>query len=105
MFDGTALVALGYTARAARWQLGSVDPLESGALLVWGGDGPAPPVGELHEENGGLRLTAVAAERAYCHGRAVVPNVSRDVLRAGPSVADLRAAVTRTLDGFAFLTN
>jgi orotidine-5'-phosphate decarboxylase len=35
---------------------------------------------------------------------AVVPNVSRDVLRAGPSVADLRAAVARTLDGFAFLT-
>ncbi|WP_269501817.1 hypothetical protein [Burkholderia sp. IMCC1007] len=75
VFDGTALVALGYTARAARWQLGPVDQLESGALLVWGGDGPAPPVGELREENGGLRLTAVAAERTYCHGRAVVPNV------------------------------
>ena len=36
---------------------------------------------------------------------AVVPNVSRDVLRLGPSVAELRAAVARTLDGFAFLTN
>ncbi|WP_175718560.1 hypothetical protein [Burkholderia anthina] len=75
VFDGTTLVALGYTARAARWQLGSVDQLESGALLVWGGDGPAPPVGELREANGGVRLTAVAAERTYCHGRAVVPNV------------------------------
>ncbi|MGN7982193.1 hypothetical protein [Burkholderia sp. 22313] len=75
VFDGTTLVALGYTTHAARWQLGSVEPLESGALLVWGGDGPAAPVGELREEHGGLRLTAVAAERTYCHGRAVVPNV------------------------------
>ncbi|RQZ14801.1 hypothetical protein DIE15_17660 [Burkholderia sp. Bp9031] len=75
VFDGTTLVALGYTARASGWQLGSVEPLESGALLVWGGDGPSAPVGELREENGGLRLTAVAAERTYCHGRAIVPNV------------------------------
>lgn len=75
VFDGTTLVALGYTARAAGWQLGSVEPLESGALLVWGGDGPSAPIGELREEHGGLRLTAVAAERTYCHGRAVVPNV------------------------------
>lgn len=36
---------------------------------------------------------------------AVLPNVSRDVLRAGPSVAELRAAVGRSLDGFAFLSN
>lgn len=75
VFDGTTLVALGYTSRTAGWQLGSADPLESGALLIWGGDGPAPPVGELREENGGLRLTRVAAERTDCHGRAVVPNV------------------------------
>ncbi|RQT51095.1 hypothetical protein DF043_31045 [Burkholderia cepacia] len=75
VFDGTTLVALGYTARKAGWQLGSVDRLENGALLIWGGDGPAPPVGELHEENGGLRLTGVAAESTHCGGRAVVPNV------------------------------
>jgi hypothetical protein len=75
VFDGTTLVALSYTARKAGWQLGTADRLESGALLIWGGDGPAPPVGELHEENGGLRLTRVAAERTYCQGRAVVPNV------------------------------
>lgn len=75
VFDGTTLVALGYTARHADWQLGAAEPLESGALLIWGGDGPAPPVGELREENGGLRLTEVAAEHTYCHGRAVVPNV------------------------------
>lgn len=75
VFDGTTLVALGYTARKAGWQLGTADRLESGALLIWGGDGPAPPVGELREENGGLRLTRVAAESTYCQGRAVVPNV------------------------------
>lgn len=75
VFDGTTLVALGYTARNAGWQLGTADRLESGALLIWGGDGPAPPVGELREENGGLRLTRVAAESTYCQGRAVVPNV------------------------------
>ncbi|MDF3080663.1 PASTA domain-containing protein [Burkholderia sola] len=75
VFDGTTLVALGYTARKAGWQLGSVDRLESGALLIWGGDGPAPPVGELHEQNGELRLTRVAAESTHCNGRAVVPNV------------------------------
>ncbi len=75
VFDGASLVALAYTSRAAGWQLGMAEPLESGALLVWGGDGPAPPVGELREDNGGVRLTRVAAERTFCHGRAVVPNV------------------------------
>nr|WP_249185212.1 hypothetical protein [Burkholderia cenocepacia] len=75
VFDGTTLVALGYTARKAGWQLGSVDRMENGALLVWGGNGPGAPVGELHEASGGLRLTRVAAERAFCDGRAVVPNV------------------------------
>lgn len=75
VFDGTTLVALGYTARKAGWQLGTADRLESGALLIWGGDGPAPPVGELREENGGVRLTRVAVESTYCQGRAVVPNV------------------------------
>lgn len=34
---------------------------------------------------------------------AVVPNVSREILRAGPGVAALRAAVGSTLEGFAFL--
>ncbi|MCA8238913.1 hypothetical protein [Burkholderia cenocepacia] len=75
VFDGTTLVALGYTARKAGWQLGTVDRMENGALLVWGGNGPGAPVGELHEASGGLRLTRVAAERTFCDGRAVVPNV------------------------------
>nr|WP_322087830.1 PASTA domain-containing protein [Burkholderia sp. BCC1999] len=75
VFDGTTLVALAYTSRAAGWQLGSADPLESGALLLWGGDGPAPPVAELRDERGTLRLTRVAAEHTFCHGRTAVPNV------------------------------
>ncbi|WP_052007133.1 hypothetical protein [Burkholderia paludis] len=75
VFDGTTLVALGYTARHAGWQLGSADRLENGALLIWGGDGPAPPAGELHATRDGLRLTRVADTRTDCQGRAVVPNV------------------------------
>jgi orotidine-5'-phosphate decarboxylase len=38
-------------------------------------------------------------------GRAVLPSVSREVLRAGPGVADLRAAARRQLTDFGFLTN
>jgi orotidine-5'-phosphate decarboxylase len=37
-------------------------------------------------------------------GRAVLPSVSREVLRAGPGVADLRAAARRQLADFGFLT-
>ena len=35
---------------------------------------------------------------------AVVPNVSREVLKSGPDVGDLRAAVSRQVDAFAFLS-
>ncbi|OJA95949.1 hypothetical protein [Burkholderia ubonensis] len=75
IFDGTSLIALAYTARKSDWQIGKATPLESGALLVWEGQGVGGPIGELHEENGGFRLTEVAPERTFCHGRAVVPNV------------------------------
>jgi hypothetical protein len=75
IFNGASLIALAYTSRSAGWQLGRVEPLESGAVLVWGGDGPGPPVGELHEENNGLRLTEIAPERMFCSRRAVVPDV------------------------------
>ena len=34
---------------------------------------------------------------------AVLPSVSREVLRAGPDVAALRAAVAGQIDAFAFL--
>jgi len=37
------------------------------------------------------------------HLDAVVPNVSREVLRAGPTVAALRDAAARAVEGFAFL--
>lgn len=35
--------------------------------------------------------------------RSVVPSVSREILRAGPSVTALREAAARAVDGFAFL--
>jgi hypothetical protein len=74
IFDGAKLVALAYAAHAADGLLGQVEPLESGALLVWGGYGLGP-VGELHAEGGSLRLTAISPERTYCRHRAVVPTV------------------------------
>lgn len=76
VFDaGGKLVALTSSSPSANGFLGTVEPLESGALLVWGGDGPGPPVGELHTKEGGFRLTEIAPERSFCGGRAVVPNV------------------------------
>lgn len=74
VFDGVRPVALAYGSRRAEGALGVVEPLESGALLIWG-DPPGAPVGELRQEAGGLRLTAIAPQRAFCRGRAVVPNV------------------------------
>lgn len=86
VFNGSKLVALAYTARSADWRLGVVEPLESGALLVWGGDGEGAPIGELHAENDALRLTAIAPERTFCQGRAVVPNVYGKPLDAARKV-------------------
>ena len=74
IFDGGRLVALAYTSRPADGPLGTVEPLESGALLVWS-DRPGSPVGELHAEKNGLRLKAIEPERTFCGRRAVVPNV------------------------------
>lgn len=74
VFDGSRLIALAFTPRSAKRALGIVEPLESGALLIWG-DPPGWPVGELHEGANSLRLTAISAERTFCHRRAVVPNV------------------------------
>ena len=74
VFDGASLVALAYSSHSAAFPLGVVEPLESGALLVWT-DPPGFPVGELHDGNNGLRLTATAPERTFCNRRAVVPNV------------------------------
>ncbi len=75
VFDGTQLIALAYTARSADWQLGALEPLETGGLLIGEGRAITGPVAELHEQDEGLRLTAVAASRSDCGGRAMVPNV------------------------------
>lgn len=75
IFEAGKLMALAYSAKSAEGLLGVVEPLESGALLIWGADGPGPPVGELRDEEGRVRLTAVAKARSYCGRRAVVPNV------------------------------
>jgi len=81
VFDGARLVALAYTAARTGpdWHgevtLGTVEPLESGALLVWGGGYPAPPMGELVLDQDRPRLTAVAAEHTVCGRKATVPNV------------------------------
>ncbi|RKP46026.1 hypothetical protein D7S89_18820 [Trinickia fusca] len=84
VFGRAGLIALAYTGRAAELQLGNVELLESGALMISAGDGVGAPIGELHEVNGGFRLTRVAAERTFCNGRAVVPNVY------GKSIKDAR---------------
>lgn len=84
VFEGSNLVALAYTTRSAGWRLGVAEPIEGGALLVWGGDWVGPPIGELRQEGDSLRLTTIADERTFCHRHAVVPNVygqSIDVAR------------------------
>ncbi|MBM7461096.1 orotidine-5'-phosphate decarboxylase [Rhodococcus coprophilus] len=67
---------------------------------------------DLRELNGPVLMPGVGAQggtaddvRRLAAGnlKAVVPNVSREVLRAGPSVPALRDAVARTVEQFAFL--
>lgn len=67
---------------------------------------------DLRALNGPILMPGVGAQggtaddvRRLAAGnlRAVVPNVSREVLRAGPSVSALREAVARTVERFAFL--
>lgn len=75
VFDGTRLVALAYSPRGSDTILGAVETLENGALLVWGGDYPAPPLGELRLDQDHPRLTSIAPERTFCRRTATVPNV------------------------------
>lgn len=75
VFDGARLVALAYAPDGSDVILGTVEPLESGALMIWGGDFPGPPLGELQVEGDRLRLTDVAAEQTFCEGAVTVPNV------------------------------
>jgi len=67
---------------------------------------------DLRELNGPVLMPGVGAQggtaddvRRLAAGnlKVVVPNVSREVLRAGPSVPALRDAVARTVEQFAFL--
>lgn len=80
VFDGTRLVALAYDTSAESASFGSnrtagrLEPMDNGALLVWG-DSPGSPLGELHLGQDGLRLTPTAAERSFCQRKVVVPNV------------------------------
>lgn len=75
VFDGDQLIALAYTpARSANAPLGVVEPLEGGGVLVWT-DPPGAPIGELHDESSGLQFTAVAPQRSFCGGQAIVPNI------------------------------
>lgn len=75
VFDGTRLVALAYSPSGSDTILGAVESMENGALLVWGGDYPAPPLGELHLDQDHPRLTGVAPARSFCRRTATVPNV------------------------------
>ncbi|MBN3723156.1 PASTA domain-containing protein [Burkholderia sp. Ac-20379] len=75
IFDGKKLVALAYLAHASQWQFGTLDPLETGGLLISEGEQVGGPVAELHQQDEGLALTDVAASRTFCGGRAIVPNV------------------------------
>jgi orotidine-5'-phosphate decarboxylase len=50
--------------------------------------------------------TAADVRRIFgAASRAVLPSASREVLRAGPGVSDLRAAAARLLDDFRFLSD
>ncbi|MDR2875476.1 MAG: PASTA domain-containing protein [Methylobacillus sp.] len=85
IFDGGKLVALAYTKKSVEWMLGTVEPLESGALMLRSYD-PGAPLGELREENGGLRITKVAPEQTFCQGRATVPNVYGKTIQAARKI-------------------
>jgi hypothetical protein len=74
VYDGTRLMALAYAMDGDDRVPVSVEPMENGALLIWG-DTPGLPLGEMHLDGDRPRLTGIAAERAYCGGTAVVPNV------------------------------
>jgi orotidine-5'-phosphate decarboxylase len=69
-------------------------------------------VAELSGLNGPYLVPGIGAQggtpedvrRIFGNGlRAVLPSVSREVLRAGPTMAGLRAATERSIEAFAFL--
>jgi hypothetical protein len=86
IFKSSSLVALAYTSPSSNRKFGIVEPLESGALLVWDGEGVGAPVGELRADDRGLRLTNTAPERTFCNLKAVVPNIYGKPLDAARSI-------------------
>lgn len=98
-----AMVDEAATRNAGAGRLGSVGVVVGATLSQ------APDLSGL---NGPVLMPGVGAQggtasdvRRLAAGnlKAVVPNVSREVLRAGPSVPALRDAVARTVEQFAFL--
>jgi orotidine-5'-phosphate decarboxylase len=85
-------------------------PLGSFGVVVGATIGES--VAELAGLNGPLLVPGIGAQGGTAADvrrifgsslSAVVPSVSREVLKAGPQPADLRAAVLRTAQDFAFL--
>ena len=75
VFDDDRLVALVYTSHKSDRRLLEWLSATGKRSAVWSGDGPSAPVAELHADQSGVRLTAIAPQRTVCHGRAVVPNI------------------------------
>lgn len=86
IFDGHQLVALLYAQRSFEDSLGHLELLENGALLVRDGNTPHSPIGELWLDGNGLSFRQVADSRTYCHGRAVVPNVTGKSIRTARAI-------------------
>jgi orotidine-5'-phosphate decarboxylase len=87
-----------------------VEPLGSLGLVV--GATIGEPVADLTSLNGPYLVPGIGAQGGCAddvrrifkgHTRAVLPSVSREVLRAGPSVPALRAAAERVITEYAFL--
>ncbi|MEU7629435.1 orotidine-5'-phosphate decarboxylase [Nocardia sp. NPDC049220] len=91
-------------ARNADAEFGSVGVVVGATLTaapeLSGLNGPILMPGVGAQGGGPETIRALVPESML---RAVVPNVSREVLRAGPSVPALRARVAALQDGFGFL--
>ena len=76
VFQNDRLIALAYGKSAEDTAIGTLTPLEGGAVRVWDGDISSLPVGDLRVDGDGtLRMSKVADEDAVCQGHAKVPNV------------------------------
>jgi orotidine-5'-phosphate decarboxylase len=100
---GQVIVDEAAARNAGAHPMGGVGVVVGATLAV------APELGAL---NGPVLLPGVGAQGGDArsvdrlvgeHRRLALPNVSRDILRAGPSVPGLRAAAERAVADFAFL--